>query len=92
MVSARWRPSVAWENKRYDRMIKLPERIRRGYADEELDMVHASARSYRFGVDWVVPRGAVLAFRDEKKDREVEGAIHYAKAQELSVFIRSMKI
>jgi hypothetical protein len=84
----RWMRPTRWEQKHYDNVLELP--LIRGYHEDDAHFERNFARySYRFGIDWVVPYGALLAFRGPRVDPEVEGAIRYARTQGVQVFTRS---
>lgn len=90
LTPGRWVRGSRWEGKRYDNVLELPMRRGYGYAHAagEEDNYFAR-RSYRFGVDWVAPYGALLAFKENTPNPEVEGAIQYARAQQVQIFTRS---
>ena len=64
--------------------------MRRGFSYSQLfneGDSYFARRSYRFGIDWVVPQGAVIAFQNVgDRCRDVQGAIDYANSQQIHVF------
>lgn len=89
LTPGKWRRALRWEGQRYDNVLELP--MRRGFAYSQLleddgGDSYFARRSYRFGIDWVAPRGAVIAFQNAASPcRDVQGAIDYAKSQQVRV-------
>lgn len=90
LTPERWVRTPRWEDKRYDNVLELPMRRGYGYATSMGDNDYFARRSYRFGIDWVMPSGGLLVFRNEKLDPVIEGGIQYAKTQQVPIYTRNI--